>query len=353
MPVLIPGPTTSISWLRYRPAIVAHSGPSWGTVDDTIDAVRSSRVTPRSSSRLRSAAPSSSAVDSRTVANRQCSTSSSPRHVPKCVWVLPTSTTRSMGGQSMFGPVAIDLYVVHGSHPCAAVERALELKGLDYRVVELPPPLHAPLQRVRFGARTVPAIELEGGEKISGSRAILRRLDELAPEPALWPAGEKARALVERAEEWGDEVYQPIARRLLWGAIRRRPAALVSYSEGLRIPLPKPAIRAAAPAIARAEIALNRASEGALRADLRNLPRHLDRIDGWIVDGVIGGPAPNAADLQIATTSRLLLTIGDVALFFAGRPAESHARDLFGPQPGSVPPGAFPADWLAGSPPQR
>jgi glutathione S-transferase len=253
----------------------------------------------------------------------------------------------------MFGPVAIDLYVVHGSHPCAAVERALELKRLDFRIVELPPPLHAPLQRVRFGARTVPSMVLDGGEKVSGSRAILRRLEELAPEPALWPGDEEMRALVERAEEWGDEVYQPIARRLLWGAMRRRPAALVSYSQGSKIPLPKPAIRAGARAIIRAEVALNKADEGSVRADLRYLPRHLDRIDGWIAAGVIGGPAPNAADLQIATTSRLILTIGDVAPFFSGRPAESHARDLFGAQPGAVPRGAFPADWLAGSPPQR
>src|SRR3954464_13504871 len=252
MPVRIPGPTTSISWLRYRPAIAAHSGPRCGRVDDTVDALRSSSVTPRSSRRLRSAAPSSSAVDSRTVAKRQCSTSSPSRHVPKCVWVLPTSTTRSMGGQSMFGPVAIDLYVVHGSHPCAAVERALELKEVDFRIVELPPPLHAPLQRVRFGARTVPAMVLDGGEKVSGSRAILRPPEEVAPAPALWPADDEARALVERAEEWGDEVYQPIARRLLWGAIRRCPEALVSYSDGSRIPLPNPAIRAAPPPLPRA-----------------------------------------------------------------------------------------------------
>src|SRR3954465_14183069 len=115
--------------------MVAHSGPSCGTVDDTIDALRSSSVPPRSARRLRSAAPSSSAVDSRTVAKRQCSTSSPSRHVPKCVWVLPTATTRSSGEQSMFGPVAIGLYVVHGSHPCAAVERALELKGLDFHLV--------------------------------------------------------------------------------------------------------------------------------------------------------------------------------------------------------------------------
>ncbi len=253
----------------------------------------------------------------------------------------------------MFGPVGIDLYVVHGSHPCAAVERARELKGLDIRRIELPPPLHAPFQRVRFGTRTVPAMQLESGEKISGSRPILRRLDEVAPEPPLWPADGEARALVERAEEWGDEVYQPIARRLLWGALRRCPGALVSYSDGSKISLPEPAIRAAARAIVRAEVALNRASEGAVRADLRNLPRHLDRIDRWLAEGVIGGAQPNAADLQIATTTRLLVTIGDVAPFFAGRPAESHARDLFGSQPSSVPRGVFPADWLAGSPPQR
>src|SRR3954469_5378664 len=353
MPVRIPGPTTSISWLRYRPAIVAHSGPSWGTVEETIDAVRSPSVTPRSSSSERSAAPSSSAVDSRTVAKRQCSTSSPSRQVPKCVCVLPTSTTRSMGRQSMFGPVAIDLYVVHGSHPCAAVERALELKGLEYRRIELPPPLHAPIQRVLFGARTVPSIKLDGGEKWAGSRAILQRLEELAPEPSLWPGDGERRALVERAEEWGDEVYQPIARRLLWGAMRRRPEALVSYSQGSSIPMPKPAIRASARAMIRGEIALNRASDGAVRADLRNLPRHLDRVDRWLAEGVIGGDRPNAADLQIATTSRLLMTIGDVAPFFAGRPAEAHARALFGEQAGSVPRGVLPADWLAGSPPQR
>ena len=252
----------------------------------------------------------------------------------------------------MFRPVAIDLYVVHGSHPCAAVERALELKGLEFRRVELPPPLHAPLQWVRFGTRTVPAMKLESGEKVAGSTAIMRRLDDLRPDPPLWPREEERRAQVERAEEWGDEVYQPIARRLLWGALRRCPEALVTYSKGSGIALPAAAIRASARAMIRAEVALNDASEAAVRADLRSLPRHLDRIDRWIAEGVIGGPQPNAADLQIATTSRLLLTIGDVGPFFADRPAAEHSRRLFGSQAGSVPRGVFPTDWLAGSPPR-
>src|SRR5262249_58042995 len=137
-----------------------------------------------------------------------------------------------VGGDSMLGSVAMDLYGVRGSPPGAAVGRALELKGLEFRRVELPPPIHAPLQKMRFGARTVPAVKLESGEKVSGSTAIMRRLDELAPEPALWPDDPAERAPVQRAEEWGAEGYQPIARRPLWAAPRPRPGAPVTAFVG-------------------------------------------------------------------------------------------------------------------------
>src|SRR5579863_3253506 len=54
---------------------------------------------PRSASRLDSAAPSSSEVELRTVAKRQCSSIAPPSETaPKCVCVLPTSTTRSTCG---------------------------------------------------------------------------------------------------------------------------------------------------------------------------------------------------------------------------------------------------------------
>ncbi|HSD82072.1 MAG TPA: glutathione S-transferase family protein [Solirubrobacteraceae bacterium] len=240
------------------------------------------------------------------------------------------------------------LYVVHGSHPCAAVERAFVLKGVPYRRVELPPPAHALVQRARFGRRTVPALELEGGERVVGSRAILRRLEEVAPEPPLFPADPEWRRRVEDAERWGDEVWQPVARRLLWPAFQRCPRAMASYQQGSRLPaLPEPLLLALAPVATRVERALNDASDEAVRADLRALPAHLDRIDSWIADGVLGGERPNAADLQIATTSRLLLTIGDVAPAFDGRPARDHALALFPDLHGAVPAGAFPAGWLA------
>jgi glutathione S-transferase len=234
------------------------------------------------------------------------------------------------------------LYVVHGSHPCAAVRRALELKRIDYKIVEYPPPFHAPLQHLRFGARTVPSIRFADGEKLSGSTAIMRRLDELVPEPALF--GDPR---VEEAERWGEQVLQPIARRILWPAFGRNPAAMVSFQEGGKLPpLPAPVVRALAPLIVRAERRLNAADDDALRADLLALPGHLDRVDRLIDEGVIGGAAPNAADLQIAGTLRLLLTVGDVRPFIEARPAGALARRVFPEHAGDVPAGTFPAEWL-------
>jgi glutathione S-transferase len=122
---------------------------------------------------------------------------------------------------------------------------------------------------------------------------------------------------------------------------------MLSYRDGSRLPIPNAAVKVMAPVVTGIERKLNAAGEGAVRADLRALPGHLDRVDGWIERGVIGGQAPNAADLQIATSSRMLLSVGDVAALFAGRPAEAHARRLFPDYAGSIPAGAYPADWLS------
>src|ERR1700752_737686 len=170
------------------------------------------------------------------------------------------------------------LFGVHGSHPCAAVEKALAIKQLDYRVVELPAGLHPPVMRVMFGARTVPALRMDG-ERISGSRAIMHRLDVVVPAPALYPADAALKARVEEADRWGDEVFQPIARELVWPGIAGRPAAAVSYGERARGRLPATVTRAAAPLIARAEVRLNRTSDALAAQRMRELPAHLDRID--------------------------------------------------------------------------
>ena len=241
------------------------------------------------------------------------------------------------------------LYVVHSSHPSETVKRALALKGIPYKTVELLVPTQAPLQKLRFGVRTVPALKLDGGAKVSGSRAILRTLDELVPDPPLLPAGGAARAAVLDAERWGDEVLQAAVRRLLWGALKRRPDAIPSYQAASRLPrLPGPVVKLVAPAVIAIERRINGAGDAAVRADLAALPGHLDRIDAWIAAGVLGdAAAPNAADLQIASSVRLLGTLGDARALLAGRPAHALAMALFADYPGAVPAGAYPSGWIS------
>ena len=160
-------------------------------MEETIDASRSPSPSPRSSSRLRSMAPSSSAVESRTVAKRQCSTSSSPVKAPKWVWVLPTSRTRSMAARLCCTVVALKLYAVPASHPSACVEAALRMKELPYERVDLITGVHVLQQTARFGKRTVPALAGDG-VRIVGSSAILRWLDGAVPKPPLFPADAEA-----------------------------------------------------------------------------------------------------------------------------------------------------------------
>ena len=76
----------------------------------------------------------------------------------------------------------------------------------------------------------------------------------------------------------------------------------------------------------------------------------LDRIDGWIADGVMGGEQPNAADLQIATSLRLLMAFADLRPLIEARPAGQLALRLFPDFPGDVPAGAIPAEFLPATP---
>jgi glutathione S-transferase len=235
------------------------------------------------------------------------------------------------------------LYAVHGSHPCLTAERALQLKGQPYRIHEMAPALHVPEQWLRFRKLTVPALRLGSGEKVVGSRAIVHRLDELVPEPRLLPEDSTARDRVVDAERWGDEVLQPVPRRLAWTGMCARTDAIASYGEGSRLPLPGFVQRLAAPRIARVARWRNGGGEQQARKDLAALPAQLDQVDAWIAEGVMGGAEPNAADLQIAPSIRLLATMEDVKPLLAGRPCLALAMRLFPSYAGHMPKGALPA----------
>ena len=241
--------------------------------------------------------------------------------------------------------MAATLYVIPGSHPSMAARLMLERKGVEYRRVDLMPVISkAVLKAMRFPAATVPALKLDD-RRVQGSVRIARELDRLRPEPPLLPGDPERRTAVEQAEHWGDDALQRIARRILWNAVRRDHSSIGTYAEGARLGIPiGVAVKTAAPIIA-ASVRFNRASDDNVRTDLAALPGALERIDAWIAEGVLGGESPNAADLQIATSVRLLMTLDDLRETLEDRPAGELALRVVPEFPGRVGP-VLPAAWL-------
>jgi glutathione S-transferase len=224
----------------------------------------------------------------------------------------------------------------------------LEHKGLPYKRVDMiPGPIkQLQLRAMGYPGDTVPALKLDG-RKVQGSREISRALDEIQPDPPLFPADAEQRTAVEEAERWGDEVLQSMPRRISWNALSRDRSQLMSYSEGAKLPVPDAiASRTGAPVIAMAK-RRNNATDENVRRDLAELPAMLDRIDALIKKGVIGGKNPNAADFQIAPSLRLLMTFDDIRPAIESRPAGELAMRIVPEFAGHTPP-VFPADWLTG-----
>ena len=79
---------------------------------------------------------------------------------------------------------------------------------------------------------------------------------------------------------------------------------------------------------------------------LATLPEAIERIEGYAAEGLIDGDTPTAADLQIAASARILLTIGDLRPMLDGTAAARIAERFFTDYPGDVPAGALPESWF-------
>jgi glutathione S-transferase len=160
------------------------------------------------------------------------------------------------------------------------------------------------------------------GRQVKTNREIARFLDDLRPEPSLFPAGEEERRAVEEAERWGDEVFQMSARRTALAAALRGPDAIVNRGDDGRLgPLlwrNRTARLAGTRMLALTVFAANRRAEQDL---LESLPGHLDRIDGWVEGGVLNGDELNAADFMIAPSLALLCYLRHLHPELEGRPA--------------------------------
>ena len=239
----------------------------------------------------------------------------------------------------------ITLHALAPSHPCMTADAALKLKGLEFERVDLTPGPHVEQMAEIYGEgnTTVPGLTIDD-EKVHTSRAILARLEEMEPEPSLFPA-DRADA-VREAEKWGDEQLQDLGRRMPWGALHFRPEAMGTF--GGAGPLDGPGTDFAIKLI-HGTWKYHGLSAELLANDLKGLPAKLDHVDQLAADGVIGTEEATAADLQIGATIRVLMVVEDLLPLIEGRPGEEIARRWFPDYTGAVPAGAFPAGWV----PQR
>ncbi len=237
------------------------------------------------------------------------------------------------------------LYVIPASHPATTAALMLDHKGIPFKRTDLMPVVSkAALRAVGFPRATVPALKIDG-EKIQGSREISRALDQIKPDPPLFPADPDRRAAVEDAERFGDEELQHPIRQLLWWGFRHDKENLRAYSAGAHLGVPIGlAIKTGGPLVALSA-RFNEATDANARAALVALPDLLDRVDAYIADATIGGPEPNAADFQIATSIGLALTLDDLKPLIESRPAANLARRYVPNYPGHTPP-ILPPAWL-------
>jgi glutathione S-transferase len=245
--------------------------------------------------------------------------------------------------------MAVVLYWMSISHPSQVARKMLDLKGVEYELVDVVPlnqRIHLRLAGFRRG--TVPALKLDG-RRVQGSREIARALEERWPDPPLLPADPELRARVEEAERWGDEHLQPIPRRLFRYGVARNADLRERVVRVQRLPLPGLAAQAIRPAVewyARTvEADGRRATEAGVRADLEALPALLDQVDGLLADGTLTLDPPNAATLQIMASVNLMSRFADLAELVASHACAEPARELFPHYRAELPPFLEPA-WL-------
>ncbi|GAC1520506.1 MAG: hypothetical protein NVS2B6_04120 [Thermoleophilaceae bacterium] len=239
----------------------------------------------------------------------------------------------------------VRLFSIPGSHAATTGQLLFDHKGISYKRTDLLPVVSwMVLKAFRFPDVTVPAAKIDG-ERVQGTRPIARVLERLKPEPSLFPEDPERREAVEEAERFGDvELQQRVREIFLWSA-RKDRSGLVGYLEGAKIGMPhRLAARTAGPFIA-----LDARSRGATDENVRSaiaaLPGMLQRVDDWIDGGILGGETPNVADLQIAPSLRLAMSLDDLRPAIEGRPAGRLATRIVERFPGRTPT-VLPPQWL-------
>ena len=195
------------------------------------------------------------------------------------------------------------LYAIPGSHAVRTGELMLEHKGIDFRRVNFPPGPHRVIVRlIGFPGDRVPAVKFDDGRRAQGTRELPRVLDELVPGPRLVPDDPSAL----EAERWADDVLKQWARRMVASAGARDPDALAGRGADGRLGVLLTRHERPRRTVARAVLMAFRVTKEQLRDDRERTDEILDKVDGWIADGVLNGDELRSPDLAIASSLALV-----------------------------------------------
>lgn len=185
------------------------------------------------------------------------------------------------------------------SHNCIKVRLGLEWKGLPFTLEDIPPVDRSSPRRAS-GQGLVPVL-VDGDRSVSDSTAILLHLESRFPDPPLVPRDPVLRAECLVLEDWADERFMAMSRRIAYFNVLSRPGRLGALffpeASGWRLAMKE--------RLARRLVAKRfRISAGRHAADLR-AARAAARLSVERLGGLpfLVGGAFSIADLALATMS--------------------------------------------------
>ncbi len=141
---------------------------------------------------------------------------------------------------------AIVLHQFPYSHYNEKARWALDWKGIAHERVDYLPGPHAPQMQRLSGQMQVPVLQI-GERTIAGSAAIIDALENLQPEPSLYPSDPVLRERALALQRHFDAEVGPRVRRALFSVLLREPAYVCRVFAGRRSAPVRAAYRALFP----------------------------------------------------------------------------------------------------------
>ena len=195
--------------------------------------------------------------------------------------------------------MAVVLWHIELSHYSEKVRWALDYKDIAHERRVPMPGLHGMRAMVlTHGAqRRLPVVEIDG-RRIGDSTAIIAALEELKPDPALYPDDPERRRRALELEDFFDEEAAPQVRGFMWHHTLRDVDAMATALFTRPSPVRERMLRATAPVAKVLVRADYHADEGSVQAHRDQIRRAMDRLEAEIgASGYLVGESFTVADL--------------------------------------------------------